>query len=145
MGERARVTAQHEGEVDRPVALLWVVGQEAHQVVHGFAGTERPHRHDLRLGLAGDSVLAGCGDQDPARRAARPQTVQVRRIPQVIEHHQPGPGGLGHPAGEAGGHLPGRAGRIDAHGRRSLDIAGQHRGPAAGINPGQQVHLAAAP
>ena len=67
VGERAWVAAQRDRQVDRPVALVWVIGQAIHQVVRGFASAERRHRHDLRPGLAGHGVGVGSGDQDPAR------------------------------------------------------------------------------
>ena len=55
LGERRRFAAKLGGQVDRPVALVWVCGQAAHQIVQGFAGAESPGRENLRPGIAADT------------------------------------------------------------------------------------------
>ena len=71
-----------------PAAVVRVGGQPAGQVRHGLAGAEdgQPAAPAPAAGTA--SGVRG-GDQHPPRRAGRPQTVQVRGVAQVIQHHQP--------------------------------------------------------
>ena len=127
------------------MALIGVITQAAHQVIRRFAGAERPDRDCLCSRLPGGGLFLGGGDQDLARWPGRPQAVQGRGLAQVVEHYHPPAGGLVQPADQPPCYQSGRAGRTDAHRRRGLYVSRQHRGAAAGIDPGQQIHLAAAP
>ena len=106
---------------------------------------------NARTGKGRHPVIAGDGrrvrgrDQHPADRALGPQALHVRRVGQVIEHHQPRPAGLAEPADEAGRHGLGVAHVIGTAGRRRLGVGRQHRGPARRRHPEQQVYPARSP
>ena len=145
LGQRGRVAAQCVGQVDRAVALVRVGGQPARQVVQRLPDAERGHRTDQHPVLTGHRPGVRGGDQHPPGRPGRPQPVQVRRVPQVIEHHQPRPGGPVQPGDEPGRHRLGITLVIQAQLRGGLGVAGQDRGPAGGSHPGQQVDRAGLP
>ena len=130
-------------QFDRAETLVRVGRQAPVQIADGLTQAERPDRHDPRA--ARDGCGVGGGHQHPPGRAW-PQTFQVRRIGQVIEYHQPRTAGLAQPAEELGGDRLATARLVPAaHGGRRRGVAGQHRGPARGLDPDQQVYTARMP
>ena len=142
LGQRRRLAAQLAGQADRAAALVRVRGQPARQVVQRLPRAERGHRENPHPVLTGDRRGVRGGDQHPAGRPGRHQPVQVRRIPQVIEHHQPRPAGPLQPGQEPGRHRLGITAVIQPQLRGGLPVAGQHRRPAGRGHPGQQIHPA---
>src|SRR5215471_16716904 len=92
------LAAEIGDEVYRSDPLVRVCGKAAHQVAQALAHAEFRHGESRRLALGGDRRGIRGRDQDPARRPSWPEIFQVRRIAQVVEHDQPGPGGLAKPA-----------------------------------------------
>ena len=84
-------------------------------------------------------------DQQPPGRTARQQAVQVRRVAQVVQDHQPPPGRAGQPASEPGRRRLGVAAVIQAQPRGGLRVPGQDRRPARRVHPGQQLDPARLP
>ena len=145
LSQRGRLTAQCAGQVDRAVALVRVGGQPARQVPQCLPDAERGHRTDQYPVLAGQRRSVCGRDQHPPGRPGRPQARQVGGVAQVIEHYQPRPGGSVQPGQEPGRHRFGITLVIQSQLRGGLGVAGQDRGPAGGIHPGQQVDRARLP
>ena len=145
LGERQRLAAEVGGQVLDMRMLARVRAETARQVGHGLAGAEPPHREHQCPALAGNGRGIPGRDQHPAGGPGRDEPVQIRRAAQVIEHDQPRPAGLAEPAGEPGRDRSGVARRRGSRRRGRRRVAAQHRGPAGGGHPGQQVHLAGAP
>jgi hypothetical protein len=140
LGQRQRLIAEVISQVDRPEPLIRIRPQARHQVRERLAAAEHPDRNDHRpVPPAGDGRTPR-GHQDRSRRTARPQPVQVGRIPQVIEDDHPPPASLGEPA-----HHPARR-RLTVTGDRDPDrgcrlaIPGQHRSTVRRRHPDQHVN-----
>ena len=142
LGQRSRLAAKTGGQVDRAAALVRVRGQPARQVAQRLPRAEPRHRANQHPGRAGHHRGVRGRDQHPARRPGRPQALQVRRVSQVIEHHQPRPAGPAQPGHQAGRHRLGITAVIQPQLGGGLYVAGEHRCPARGPDPGQNVHRA---
>ena len=141
LSQRGRLQADNADQVNRAEPLARVGDQPLHQVAEGLARVEQPDRQDLHAVRDGCGV--GAGHQNPAGRAGRPEAVQVRRIGQVVEYHQPWTAGLAQPGDKLGGDRLATARLVPAgRGGHRRGVARQHRGPARGLDPDQQVQLA---
>jgi len=141
LGQRDGLQVQVLSQFDHTVPLVRVGRQASAQIANGLTQAERPDRHDPHA--TGDGRGVGGGHQYPAGRADGPQTIQVRRVGQVIEYHQPRTAGLAQPAEELGGNRLTAARLVPAgRGGRRRGVAGQHSGPARGLDPDQQVYTA---
>jgi hypothetical protein len=87
LGQRDRLQVQVLSQFDHTMPLVRVGRQASAQIADGLTQAERPERHDPHA--AGDGRSLGGGHQHPASRAGWPQTIQVRRVGQVVEYHQP--------------------------------------------------------
>src|SRR5215467_10997813 len=88
-------------QVYRSHALIRVGGEPSHQIAQRLTWTENPDRLDQFASFAGECRRARGGDQDPAGRPGWPKPFEIRRIGQIVEHHEPGPGRFAKPAHEA--------------------------------------------
>src|SRR5260370_967830 len=70
-------------EVNGARPLAGVGAQPPHQVAEGLARVEQPDRQDTQAVRDGCGV--GAGHKNPAGPAGRPETVQIRRVGQVVE------------------------------------------------------------
>ena len=143
--QRERLAVQVVRQIQGLGPLARVGGEPGGEIGQGFPGAERGDRRDPPVRR--DQGVAPAGrDHDPAVRPAGPQSIQVGRISQVIEDHQPPPLGAGQPGQEAlraGQQVV--AGIGGAEFREGQRVAGQDRVPAAGLHPDQQVHGAVIP
>ena len=96
--------------------------------------------------VAGEGRGVRGRDQDPARRSPWPEPVEIRRVGEIIEHHEPRSPGLAEPAKEARSDRLRVSRRVGSDHRDSrFHIARQHRRPARGDDPDQQVYFPGPP
>jgi hypothetical protein len=146
LGQRQRLTAERFDQVDRTLALGGIHAQPFGHAAEGLADAEEPDRVNLRPAPPGYHAGVRAGDDEPTGRPFRPEAFHFGDIRQIIEYHQPRPVGGGEPVDEARRDRFGRPGRLDARRRhRRLRVAGQHRRPAGGGDPDQDVDGARSP
>ena len=145
MSQPEWLAVQVVGQVEGLGPLARIGGEPRAQVGQGFPGTERGDGRDPPVRRSQGAVPPG-RDHDPAVGSGWPETIEVGRVGQVIEDHQPPALGSGQPGQET---LCGReqvVARIGgAQFRERQRVAGQDGVPVAGLDPGQQVHRAAVP
>ncbi|HET9968230.1 MAG TPA: hypothetical protein VFQ68_08320 [Streptosporangiaceae bacterium] len=139
LGQRRRIAAQIGDQVYRAATLVRIRGQPAGQVAHRLSRAERRDHVDLHPPLTRHRGGICRRDEHLACRSLRPQAVQVRRVAQVIEHHQPRPAGPAQPRQHAGRYRLGIAAIVQAQLCGDLPVSGQHRAPAVRGNPGQHL------
>ena len=140
LGQRQRLAAERLDQVDGALALGRVHAEPLGQAVERLADAEEADRDDRHPAAPGGDRGLRAGDEHPAGEPLGPETVQVRHVLQVVQDDQPRLVGRAQPADQARRDRFGRAGRLDAEGRRrGLHVPGEHRGPVGGGDPDQHV------
>ena len=98
--QRERLAVHVVRQIQGLGPLARVGGEPGGEIGQGFPGGERGDRRDPPVRRDQCVAPAGC-DHDPAVGPAGPQAIQVGRVSQVIEDHQPPPLGAGQPGQEA--------------------------------------------
>jgi hypothetical protein len=121
------------------------VGELVAQVAHRLVGGEQADPDHLAAGGQRGVVAAGRDHGAPGHGGRRPQLVQVGRIDQVVQHHQPPPVRAGEP-----GQKPLRrlvlvrirnAADTADDSLGGLGVAGDDAAARRGGDPDQQIHL----
>ncbi len=145
VAQRQRLAVQVRGQVESLGALSRVGGQPRGQVGQRLPHAERADPGETAV-RRGQAVLPPGGDQHPALGALRPQAVQVGRVGQVVEDHQPAPLGAGQPGQEALG--GGRQAIVRVGGAKIGEgqrVAAADGLPAGRADPDEQVNPAGIP